>query len=207
MNLQQPEAMLPDERITTKPPGQFLHPILLLDEYLSNMDDHADACPDGGAGDILDEQLLQKQTTNSTKEETLEKKRNHTLQVADFLYGGSILEAALAVLDENDAIHRIQSESGRSAFVVKGMSRSGSRRNSSSATHYFCLIPTKEQVRKRTGIYFCSCRSYFERAKQDPKALCKHLLALKLMVHLEHSEKEEKVSDTDFAKILLNRVF
>jgi predicted nucleic acid-binding Zn finger protein len=180
--------------VPPRPPASSLHPLHLLDEFLesfgettctgSSTEDRARGEPQGSTG--------------AASEKSLEERRDHVLHVADYLYGGSILEAALAVLDAEGAIRQVCSQpSQRKAFLVRGTSR----HSGGVPTQYFCLLASSEG-----GFFYCSCRSYFERAKGDPNGLCKHLLALKLMPVLDCHCREEKVPDAEFSAFILRRM-
>lgn len=190
--------------VLSRPPVSSLHPLHLLDEFLesfekttcaaSSMEDRTS--PPEPNGDTAD--AAGSTTSVVAANKSLEERRDHVLRAADYLYGGSILEAALAVLDAEGAIRRVRSKpSQRRAFLVRGTSQRHS--GGSVRTDYFCLVASFEG----TGFNYCSCRSYFERAKNDPKGLCKHLLALKLMPVLECSCKEETIPDVEFSTFML----
>jgi len=125
-------------------------------------------------------------TDLETKDLVQDKKQEEILRAADFLLGGSILEGALSVLDSPDTIRLLQS-SHRSVYLVRGGGKGS----------YYCS----------DEITYCSCRSFLERAKTDPKTVCKHLLALKLMPHFNVTPTKEIVSDEDYGKIVMLRVF
>lgn len=80
-------------------------------------------------------------------------------------------------------------ESGRRIILVRG-SKGG------STPEYLCTLgrnkKPNENGRKlaagRDG-YHCSCRSFFERLKEDEFALCKHLLAARLAQFLNEADK------------------
>ena len=168
------DSMAQESSAEVVPPPSCLHPLHLLDQFLDS--------PATCASDI-----------DSEKNE--ENRQDKIIRVADYLYGGSILEAALAVLDTDGAIRRVRGEpSNRSLFLVRG-----ARTSKAPADYYICLV--------EHGITYCSCRSYFERAKADPRALCKHLLALKLLPHLDDcSCIDETIADSEYAKFVLRRV-
>lgn len=130
--------------------------------------------------DLLDIFLKDLDTTSCDRENRLEE----ILRAADFLVGASLVEGALTILDAPTTIRLLESPH-RSAFLVRG------------EESYYCS----------NEIIYCSCRSFVERAKSDPRTLCKHLLALKLMPHLDISPVKETVSDADFGKIVMLRVF
>lgn len=177
-----------------RPPASSLHPLLLLDEFLESLEKENGATNDATRNEPKTAANIENDATIALPEQSLDKRRDHILRVADYLYGGSILEAALAVLDTEGAIRQVTSHpSERKAFLVRGAS---SRPNQAS-TDYFCLTQ---------GIQYCSCRSYFERAKSDPKGLCKHLLALKLMPALECPCRKETVPDAEFSGYLIRRM-
>jgi predicted nucleic acid-binding Zn finger protein len=113
---------------------------------------------------------------------------NEILQVADFLYG-NMLTGSLTLLDASESmITRLN--------LVKG---------SSTNEYYLCLTPQPKDVHK---IYYCSCRSFLERQKSNPRpGLCKHLLALRLMGPLKAKCAQlTTVTDEEFRKIAMDRV-
>jgi predicted nucleic acid-binding Zn finger protein len=130
--------------------------------------------------ELLDMFLKELETKSCDGENKLEE----ILRAADFLVGPSLVEGALNILDAPTTIRLLESPH-RSAFLVRG------------EESYYCS----------NEIIYCSCRSFLERAKSDPQALCKHLLALKLMPHLDISPVKETVSDADFGTIVMLRVF
>lgn len=153
----------------------------------STMTDHAESLSPATPAfrchplDLLDIFLKDLEATLSDGDKN---KIDEILRAADFLAGTSIMEGALNILDAPTTIRLLQSPN-RSAFIVRG------------EESYYC---SKE-------IIYCSCRSFLERAKADPHTLCKHLLALKLMPHLNVTPVTETVSDVDFGKIVMLRVF
>jgi hypothetical protein len=129
---------------------------------------------------------------------TLEgRSEDEILQVADFLYG-NMLTGSLTLLDASESmITRLTAApSNRSLYLVKG---------SSTNEYYLCLTPPPKDVHK---IYYCSCRSFLERQKSDPRpGLCKHLLALRLMGPLKAKCAQlTSVTDEEFGKIVMDRV-
>ena len=184
-------------------PPYTLHPLHLLDKYLESTEIWDAEC----SGQENDNESTGPKETKPAREvsDKLKKKREELLRAADFLYGGSSLESALIVLDTDRAITQIcATPSNRKAYLVQGTSRSGHGRNTNLEI-YFCLFEPISPV--KDAFYYCSCRSFFERAKSDQYELCKHLLALKLMPHLGCSCNIEQVSDSDFANLLMRRVF
>jgi predicted nucleic acid-binding Zn finger protein len=184
--------------VPPRPHASSLHPLHLLDEFLESFGESA--CTGSSKEDRAEPQrdsadVACQASTCAASEKSLEERRDHVIRVADYLYGGSILEAALAVLDAEGAIRRVCSQpSQRMAFLVRGTSR----HSGAVLTDYICLLAASEG-----GIVYCSCRSYFERAKSDANSLCKHLLALKLMSVLECPCRELNVPDDEFSTIML----
>jgi len=180
-----------------RPPASSLHPLLLLDEFLESLEKSNEGKETNG-GSKDDSRVDANGENAATQALSLDKRRDHILRIADFLYGGSMLEAALAVLDTEGVIRQVTaSPSERTALLVRG----AASRQTNVATDYFCLLASKSD-----GLQYCSCRSYFERAKNDPKGLCKHLLALKLMSPLECTCRTETVPDAEFSGYLLRRM-
>ena len=142
---------------------------------------------------LLDEFLegRNQKTTSSPSDE--KKQQDELLRATDFLMG-DILEGALSVLDDASTTIRHVCAPHRSVYLVV---RAG---NSTKKTaYYYCQM---------TNHYsYCSCRSYLERSKTQHHALCKHLLALKLMSHLGISCPTENVSVEDFGTIVMLRAF
>lgn len=98
-----------------RPPSSSLHPLLLLDEFLESLEKEKQAETDAAK--------TAANTINVTPspQQSLEKRRDYILRVADFLYGSNMLEAALAVLDTEGAIRQVTAQtSQRSAFLVRG---------------------------------------------------------------------------------------
>ena len=191
------------EHVLPRPPVSSLHPLHLLDAFLESFEKTACAASSAegrtrGPEPLGDRAVGVGSTTSvaAMDNKSLEERRDFVLRVADYLYGGSILEAALALLDTEGAIRQVCSQpSKRSAFLVRGTSRHS---GGSLPTDYFCLVASLE------GCFnYCSCRSYFERAKNDPQGLCKHLLALKLMPILECPFREETIPDVEFSTFML----
>jgi hypothetical protein len=130
-----------------------------------------------------------------TKQLPPDKKQDEILRAADFLLGGSLLDGALTVLDSSPSTIRHLCSPHRNVHLVQGSAQGGNRKK----CVYYC---------QTEGIVYCSCRSYFERAKVDPKAICKHLVALKLMPHFSTACcTKEQVSDRDFGTISMLRAF
>jgi predicted nucleic acid-binding Zn finger protein len=111
-------------------------------------------------------------------------KLNEILRSAEFLMTATLVEGALNILDSPGMILKVQAPN-RICYLVRG------------EEYYFCSHE----------IVFCSCRSFLERTKVDPKTVCKHLLALKLMPFLNTRPSIENVSDEDFGNIILSRAF
>jgi hypothetical protein len=192
-----------ESAVDSHPPLHAQHPLHLLDQYLGSIESK-----ERKRNDIENEnEPIERQCAITAKEDASElaRRREEVIRVADFLYGGSSLESALGVLDTAGAVRKICSNpSNRQAYLVQGTTRSGPGRNGTIDV-YFCLFepPSVE----KEGFYYCSCRSFFEKAKNDQLVICKHLLALKLMPHLNCFCKVEEVSDSDFASLLMRRVF
>jgi hypothetical protein len=190
-------------------PLHALHPLHVLDQYLASIESRERKRDDiVNENDLATEQRPCCPTVITDKEEA--KRREEVIRVADFLYGGSSLESALGVLDTDGAIRKICSyPSNRQAYLVQGTTtttRSG-RNNGGATDVYFCLFDPSSPFDDKGGFYYCSCRSFFEKAKSDPLVLCKHLLALKLMPHLNCFCQVEEVSDSAFASLLMRQVF
>jgi hypothetical protein len=126
-----------------------------------------------------------------------DRRQEEVLRCTDFLMGSGVTEGALSVLDNSSCIRKLSSPH-RCVFLVRGSTSHQSKNRKSSET-YYCQ-PSPEAA-------YCSCRSFFERAKADENALCKHLLALRLMPHLKVDCVNEEVSDDDFGTIVMLRVF
>ena len=111
----------------------------------------------------------------------------------------------------------IAKKSRRRVVVVRGSSGSRGR----SGTDYLVTLGSPAKIYKRGESksiagrlrYHCSCRSFFERIKNDRFALCKHLLAARIAPFLcievtdgdgkLHSciYREEEVDDVEFGRI------
>lgn len=80
-------------------------------------------------------------------------------------------------------------ESGRRIILVRG-SKGG------STPEYLCTLgrnkkPNGRKLAAGRDGYHCSCRSFFERLKEDEFALCKHLLAARLAPFLNEAEADK----------------
>jgi SWIM zinc finger len=148
------------------------------------------------------------------------------LRLAAFLFG-STLDGALTLLENNpkrDILRLISLQSNRTMFIVKGRPCRGSTASDST---YMCML--KEKVSQNsTSNYehvdsvdevndttedattaYCSCRSFSERCQKsrEGKALCKHLLAIKLMPFLRiECSVIEVGSDDEYCRIILQRI-
>ena len=182
-------------------PSQAPHPLHLLDQYLGSIEKVETERNSQG----IDNKPEETKKAQENAAVILAKRREEILRVADYLYGGSSLESALSVLDTEGSVRQIcATPSLRGAYLVQGTQKPGTRR-SSSVDNYFCLFQPK--LNKKAAFYYCSCRSFFERAKHDQSNICKHLIALMLMPHLGCSCKVELVSDSDYASMLMRLVF
>lgn len=141
-------------------------------------------------------EALLKETIDST--ESVDKKEQQLLSVCDALIEKPILDGALEIIDGNSALTiRHITAPLRTAYLVQ-TSSGRSKGSRSNVSHYYC----------QTELPYCSCRSYFERAKVDPKALCKHLLAIKLLPYLTNSEIHvEKIAEERFASLVVEAAF
>lgn len=138
---------------------------------------------------LLNAFLEDRNKTTSPSDE--KKQQDDLLRATDFLMG-DILEGALSVLDDASSTIRHVCAPHRSVYLVV-------RGSTKKTAYYYCQM---------TNHYsYCSCRSYLERSKTQHHALCKHLLALKLMSHLGISCPTENVSVEDFGTIVMLRAF
>jgi predicted nucleic acid-binding Zn finger protein len=130
------------------------------------------------------------------------------LRTSDFLFGSS-LDGALALIDGDptqEITQLVSLISKQSVYLVKSPHRRNSiTRRAQSVSCYLCMLPEKSRtdvtaVYGESSLYFCSCRSFFERCRTVTAGpvLCKHLLAIKLAAILKieypilgvNSEKE-----------------
>ena len=181
-------------------PSQAIHPLHLLVQYLGSIEGTETERNSQGSDNKPEE--MKKAPENDA---IILAKKREVLRVADYLYGGYSLESALSILDTEGSVRQIcATPSLRSAYLVQGTQRSGTCR-SSSVDYYFCLFHPKSI--EKVAFYYCSCRSFFERAKNDQSNICKHLIALMLMPHLGCSCKVELVSDSDFGTMLTRHIY
>lgn len=196
---------LPSIVDSTSPPplACCLQPLYALDQYI--------------AGLSVDQQ-------GTTTKQTEQHRQDEILRVTDFLYG-SCLDGALQVLEQNCTItdngsrrslHNItQLQSPqRSLFLVKGSSSSRGQ-GVAAASCYLCILPESFNAIAPTNdasdvaIYYCSCRSFLERSRSSNSsgAICKHLLALKLMPILGMSCANMVFqSEEEFSRAVMQRL-
>lgn len=127
---------------------------------------------------LLDHYLLSREEATASRDEIL--------RVADFLFG-TTLDGALTILDSPAAITQVISPS-RSIHLVRASSTNSQNHRTApnqlqqrAPSSYICILPNQNDFLPMT---YCSCHSYFERNKNKP-GICKHLLAIKLMPHLQ----------------------
>jgi len=172
--------------ITSSAPPN-LHPLHLLDDLLIS---HASqVCKDD---DIV-----------------VEEKIPLLFKGAEFLFGHTgLLEAALSLLDRaqgsGNAPHPVRliraKITGRCVILVKGSSSYGEK----LGREYLCLLGRRPFSSDQGGSgdvvtassvpttfagrigFFCNCRSYHHLSRDDPLAVCKHLLAARLASHLDY---------------------
>ena len=133
----------------------------------------------------------------TTQHESVEKRQDEVLRVAEFLFGTTQLTAALALLDNHERHFTKVSSTHRSLWLVKG---------SSGEFSYMCFA-----CDETPDLYYCNCRSFLEKttkiaqANRNQAEICKHLLALKLIPELGLSCPHLQVSEIEFARLVLDR--
>lgn len=96
-------------------------------------------------------------------------------------------------------------ESGRRVILVRG-SKGG------STPEYLCTLgrnkkPNERKLAAGRDGYHCSCRSFFERLKEDEFALCKHLLAARLAPFLNETDKFSDESEHGGNQLNNSRIY
>jgi hypothetical protein len=202
-------------------------PLLILQYYLASLDSLDKIEKEAEASSSPSEIGLRQRERDRKRQQQEDRRRDEILRTADFLFGGSILEGALAVLDSGESlVTRVVSiSSQRSLYLVKGSSSSSQARSqqqaygSSSlpaAEYYLCLVPNENEALQRSSssIFYCSCRSFLERSRSSTassssssSSMCKHLLALSLMTCLGvKAAVVETVSDEEFSNFVVSRL-
>lgn len=147
-----------------------------------------------------------KQTDQQGRDSSsIETKHDEILRVAEFLFGNTLLAAALTLLDSYESTFTKISSMHRSIWLVRG----------SGDAAYMCFACGDSTGGIESGatpnLYFCNCRSFLEKttkkttSDQELPELCKHLLALKLIPVLGISCPQLTVSDSDLAKLVIER--
>lgn len=172
-------------------------------------------------GEIVLEQYLASLQKHSTlglpKIKEDKRQRDDLIRTITFMYGKTF-DAAAVVLDSCET-HRTVScvtsaTSRRSLYLVKGSSSyrrsekvKGRRDAKTKNSSYLCIMPSSTSD---IPIYFCSCRSFLERSRTASSgrrgpggALCKHLLAIRLMPFFGLKPSTiETLSDEEFARVV-----
>lgn len=155
--------------------------------------------------------------TDVSKEVCFGKEFDDTLRFADFLFG-TTLDGALSIIESDPQKHIlniVSLQSGRCMYIVNGKSKkSANEANTFGSVDptYTCLMPPARgnaiHLNQAHSVYFCSCRSFVERCRSATgSAVCKHLLALKLMPTFGiNCTKIELSTDDDFCKVALQRM-
>lgn len=121
-------------------------------------------------------------------------KYDEIIRVAEFLFGNTLLTAAFTLLDAHESVFTKVTSPHRSLWLVRG----------SSDVAYMCFV-----CDDTPDLYYCTCRSFLEKTtKKVDTALpemCKHLLALKLIPALGITCPQLTLSDSEFAKLVLDR--
>jgi hypothetical protein len=134
---------------------------------------------------------------DQNQERTVEEKKDQVISVAEFIFGSTMVAAALALLDNHECFTKISSPH-RSLWLIRG----------SSDLAYVCFA-----CDETPDLFYCNCRSYLEKMTKKPTheeglpEMCKHLLALKLIPVLQIGCSHLTVSDKEFAKLVLERSF
>ena len=193
-----------------QPPSCCQDPLQLLQRYLANIAKDAAAI----VGPMV---VHQRERDN-----LLQKRHDEVLRADEFLFGGSILEGALAILDTGSGptsslVTRVVSvTSQRSLYVIRGSLSNSGRRDSLNSNpntdYYLCLLPDENELvtacdGAANPVYYCSCRSFLERSRSPTTCVCNHLLALTLMSSLGVKETvTETVTDEEFCNFILSRI-
>jgi hypothetical protein len=163
---------------TFPPPTKVqMHPVFQLQDFLLS--------------------LTVRNVGDRNEEWTVEEKRDQAISVAEFLFGSSMVAAALTLLDNQGSCSKMSSPH-RSLWLVRG----------STDVAYMCF-----SCDETPHLYYCNCRSFLEKTTKKPieeeglPELCKHLLALKLIPALQIEFPHLTVSDKEFAKLVLERTW
>jgi len=184
------------------PPTKIqLHPVFQLQDFLSSLE----ATNTNDNDDDEEHRPMNPPTTTTTTTPmindelsmTIEERKDQVISVAEFLFGNTMVTAALSLLDHEGSCTKISSPH-RSLWLVRG----------STDLAYTCFA-----CDETPGLYYCNCRSYLEKNTKKPQGeeglpeLCKHLLAIKLIPALQINVPHLTVSDKEFAKLVLERTW
>lgn len=150
------------------------HPVFHLEDYLR--------------------ELRVENNDNNVDSKCREAQQNQILRVAEFLFGNTLLTAALALIDSQDSMFTQVSTLHRRIWLVQG----------SGSSSYMCFACDSNTP----NLYFCGCRSFMDKTTKNTHGLpelCKHLLALKLIPVLGIQCPQLHVSDGEFASLVLDR--
>ena len=176
--------------VLSTPTKRQIHPVYQLEHYLRSV---------ANDDDDTNHQERRKHSVDEAKYDEI-------LRVADFLFGNTLLVAALTLLDHPSSTFTKISSIHRSLWLVRG----------SGDVAYMCFVcgsgdPLSMEKEETPNLYFCNCRSFLEKttkrtpSEQELPELCKHLLALKLIPALGISCPQLTVSDYDLAKLVIGR--
>jgi hypothetical protein len=178
-----------EQHVVPMPTKEQIHPVYQLGDFLRMASRKNDIQADHQEG-----------------RDSVEAQQDKIIRVADFLFGNTLLAAALTLLDSHESTFTKISSMHRSIWLVRG----------SGDAAYMCYA-CGDATSSSTGsdgapnLYFCNCRSFLEKttkkttSDQELPELCKHLLALKLIPPLGITCAQLTVSDSDLAKLVLER--
>jgi hypothetical protein len=171
-----PSSPSSSTELPSAPPHVLNQPLMQLEDYLLSLGD------------------------SNQESSSLQDRHDEILIVAEFLYGSNLLTAALTLLDSCESmVTKLAASSHRSLYLVKGKD-----------SYYMCFC--------EPHLHYCSCRSFLEKTTKSSNSktssssnnttteLCKHLLALKLVPHLNIAFPQiTTVTDEEFATLVLDR--
>ena len=164
------------------------HPVYQLERYLESWTETSNDPPSSTT-------TTNKHTNGPNHPSTAQ--QDEIIRVTEFLFGTTLLTAALTLLDSHESIFTKVSSMHRSLWLVRG----------SGDASYMCFVSSKETP----NLYYCNCRSFLEKTTKKTESVvpevCKHLLALQLIPVLGISCPHLTLSEKEFAKLVLERTF
>ena len=181
--------------LSTEPPETVTEPIHIFRRFLSDL-----------------------KVPAATNVEQDDRQESSILLMADFLFGATTLDGAVAILDNAESLitRIVDGPNKRQMYFCRSSSSqhhhyhhsSNQRPASEVPSSYLCIIPKSED---RYPIHYCSCRSFLELSRSTATSaprLCKHLLALYLLPYLDSQPCAlvETSSDSEFSKLVIHRL-